>query len=363
MSTNGAALAAITGIGPVSRLGIGAAQLAASAPSGTLAADADADAGAADAGAGILELETFDPAEHLGKRGWKFLPPVTRAALVAVRLALADAGELPPREAERLGVVVGTNFAVSEIVERIDRALLTNGISGISAVECPNFSLNVPASQISVAHGMKAFNVTLSNLFSAGYEAVLLGGRALRSGRADAVLAGAIEGRPPAALHTVAGPAVDALGACLLHLETPRAAEERGARVYGWLSGGVRRVLPDEPGHGRRTVFAALDALGAVPPATVHLCLPVGTAQPAARRVEEDCRQWAERAGAEVTTTWGSPQATVTSVLAMARHLLRAPVAAGGAAPRTAGGDAAFGVLGPQGHLVLLRVAAPGDPA
>ncbi|MFF2651032.1 beta-ketoacyl synthase N-terminal-like domain-containing protein [Streptomyces sp. NPDC058045] len=358
---NGAApLAAITGIGPVSRVAIGVEELGAC----TLPYGTDPE----DAGAGIQAMDNFDPAEHLGKRGWKFLPPVTRAALAAVRLATADAGEQPERPPERTGVVIGTNFGVDEIVERIDLALLKDGISGISAVECPNFSLNVPASQVSIAHGMKAFNITLANLLTAGYEALLSGGRALRAGRADAVLAGAIEGRPPLALQTIAGTPLDAAGACLLHLEAPEAAMERGARVYGWLTGGRRGVLSDEPGSAQRTLFRTLDALGGPPPASVHLCLPVGEAGTAALRTEEDTRRWADGLGTTVTVTRGAPQATVTSVLALARHLVRStsrvPVAAGGTGPEGPGeGDAVFGVLGPQGHTVFLRVSSERGPA
>ncbi|MBP0455057.1 hypothetical protein J5Y04_36900 [Kitasatospora sp. RG8] len=343
MTRNGRPLAAITGIGPVSRAAIGTAQLA--AEHDPLGADAAEAVGAAPR---IRPLDNFDPATYLGRRGWKFLPPVTRLALAAVRLALDDAGAQAVCGPERTGVVLGTNFAVSEVVDRIDRALLKDGISGISAVECPNFSINVPASQVSIAHGLKAFNITLVDLLAAGYEALLVAGWALRAGRADSVLAGAVEGLPQTAAHQVGGALLDAGGACVLHLESPELARRRGAEVRGWLTAGTSLLLPEAPEPAERALGSALERLGAEPPARLHLCGPAGEEEPGGWSVERSARDWAaHRSGAtEVTVTRGAPQASATSVLALARHLARREP-----------GDAVFAALGPQRRLVLLRVA------
>ncbi|UBI37608.1 beta-ketoacyl synthase N-terminal-like domain-containing protein [Streptomyces mobaraensis] len=336
MSAKGAALAAVTGIGPVSRPAIGVEELCA-VPESAWHGPGD----------GTRELDNFEPSRFLGKRGWKFMPPATRMALAAVRLALADAGPAPERPADRTGVVLGTNFAVSEIVDRIDRALLAGGIGGISPVESPNFAVNVPVGQVSIAHGLKAFNITLVDLVTAGYASLLLGARALAGNRADAVLTGAVEGPPPTAFLTHSGHGADAGGACLLYLEDPAAARRRDARVHALLTGGVRRMLPDDPQGAERVLGPALDRLTAAEPDRLHLCVPAGHV---GRYVEESVRKWAASRGVpgDVEVVRGAPQASVTGVLALARRLARQP-----------GDGEGNGLLcvavGPYGNLVALR--------
>lgn len=341
---------AVTGIGPVSRIGVGAAELSRVDRAPELARPADSGGALR-----VAELDNFDPAEFLGRRGWKFLPPVTRAAAVAARLALADAGLDPSGRFPRTGIAVGTNFAVTDIVDRIDRALLAEGIPGISPVECPNFAVNVPGSQVAITHGLTAFSLTLVNLLTAGCEALLAGAQALRAGRADAVLAGAIEGLPPAASAQVTGADVDAAAACLLHLEPAEAAAARGAEVYALLDGGLRRVLAADPVRAAAIMTSALDRV-AGKAGQLHLCVPIGEDGLLAARTAE---QWGRRSGAgtAVGVTWGAAQGTATSVLHLARLL--AKHRAGGAAAS----DLVLGVLGPLGQLVLVRLALPAPPA
>ncbi|MBB5940172.1 beta-ketoacyl synthase N-terminal-like domain-containing protein [Streptomyces zagrosensis] len=353
MSTHGRPLAAITGIGPVTRPAIGVKELAEVTTLGIRDDERTTPA----LPLTIDPMDTFHPADFLGKRGWKFFPEPTRAALAAVRLALADAKRHPdtmePEERTeanaRTGVVIGTNFAVDAIVDRIDRALIAEGIPGISPVECPNFSVNVPAGQLAIAGGFKAFNITLVDLLTAGYEALLLGARALVAGRADSVLAGTIEGPPPTAAQPVTGPRADAFGACLFHLEPQQAAAERRVVPYAYLTGGTRRMLPDEPHHAARVLGSALDRLGGADGVDqLHLCLPP---YDEGARAADAARAWvaARGAGTEVTIVQGAPQATGTSALALGRQLAR-----------EVRGTAVFGAMGPQGNVTLLHLTDAG---
>ncbi|MFE6776496.1 hypothetical protein [Streptomyces sp. NPDC057702] len=356
---------AVTGVGAISRPAIGARELAGAAdlwrahPAGY------------ERPLDVAELDNFSPADFLGRRGWRFLPEATRAALAAAHLAFADAAAPAPadgdpdtrpgatpgavpnaapgaeRVPERVGVALGTNFAVDAVVDRIDRALLDEGIAGISPVECPNFSVNVPAGRLGIAHGLRAFNITLVNLLTAGLESVLVGAHAMAADRADAVLVGAVEGRPPAGARTVTGSHVDAAGACLLHLERPEHAARRGATVHGLLAGGTRRTVPADPAAARRVVTAALDALSAPPGRSrLHLTLPATGGEHVARAA----RDWAagRDAATDVTVSTGAPQASATPVLGLAQHLVR-----GVREP------AVVGALGPRGNLTLLRIDPP----
>lgn len=305
-------------------------------------------------GAGVCAItglgavrDEFDPAVHLGRKGWRFLPRATQAGLVAAKLALEGAASTDV-VAERVGVAVGTNFAISEISDEIDRALLRGGLAEISPMGCPNFSINLPASQVSMNHRLRAFNITLLSLLTAGPEAILLGARALRAGRADAVLVGAIEGRAEAGAEAVCGPpALDSGAAGLLHLERLDRALERGVQVLATLHGGLNRLLPVEPGRRATSATTALRQLTGGAPGATQLFLPAGGDD----AVETAARQFhGDREGFAVVR--GAAQASATSLLWLADALARVPAA-----------GLVLAVLGPQGHFILLRFASEGQNA
>lgn len=196
----------------------------------------------------------FDPVPDLGRHGWKYLSPATRFVLAAASRALADAG-LPtdPRAlaaagdaglpGATTGVVIGTNFAAARPLARFDQTVLDEGANALSPAEAPTFSVNIPASQVSLRYGLRAFNLSLTNPVVAGIEAMLTLASAIRSGRAAAGVAGATEQQPdlPGA-HPVPGE-----GACCFVLEPSARARARAARPAAELAGGFSRFLPGGP--------------------------------------------------------------------------------------------------------------------
>lgn len=146
----------------------------------------------------------FDPAAHLGKRGWKYLSPATRYLLAAANQAVGRRHDSPLPDsppAERLGVVTGTQYAIAGVHRRMDHTLRTDGVGAISPAEVPAFSMNTPGSQLAITLGARAFSVTLTNPGTAGLEAVLFAASALRTGRADRVVATATEQVPEGLGH------------------------------------------------------------------------------------------------------------------------------------------------------------------
>lgn len=207
----------------------------------------------------------FDPARFLGPRGWKYHSPASRFLLAAAGLALAESGldpaALPP---ESTGVVIGTNFAATPVVARFDRTVLAHGSDALSPAEAPSFSVNIPASQVSVRYAIRGFNLTLTNPMVAGLEAILTLGSAVRAGKIAAGVAGAAEERPEDIPGDAAGTAPHrdpGEGACCLVLESKATARARGAVVLAELTGGFSRFLPSSPaGEPSPDVLAA--ALG-----------------------------------------------------------------------------------------------------
>ena len=103
----------------------------------------------------------FDPTEHLGPRGWRYLTPATRYVLAAAGLAMKDAGFDPAALPDnQVGVAIGTNFAAAPVVGRFDDVVAEETAAGISPAEAPAFSVNIPASQISMRHALRAFRTS-----------------------------------------------------------------------------------------------------------------------------------------------------------------------------------------------------------
>ncbi|MDG9719800.1 beta-ketoacyl synthase N-terminal-like domain-containing protein [Streptomyces sp. DH24] len=199
----------------------------------------------------------FDPAAHLGRRGWKYFSPATRYLLAAGNQALGRRHDDPPLDgaaAERFGVVTGTQYAITRVHRRMDTVLTTEGVHGISPAEVPGFSMNTPGSQLAISTGARAFSVTLTNPVTAGLEAVQFAVTALRTGRADRVVAAATDQAPRD--HGGSGE-YDAAAAVVLSAGHGAAD---GPRPLAAVTGGLSRFLPPGPAGGPDP--AALTAAG-----------------------------------------------------------------------------------------------------
>jgi 3-oxoacyl-[acyl-carrier-protein] synthase II len=182
----------------------------------------------------------FDPVPYLGRRGWKYLSPATRYLLAAASRAIAESDLPTGPEAPPTGVAVGTNFAVDRPVAHFDRTIIDDDAEAISPAEAPGFSVNIPASQISLRYGMRAFNLSLTNPMVAGMEAMVVLAAAIRAGRAVAGVAGATEQVPDLPdVHPAASE-----GACCFVLERATDAYARGARPSAEVVGGFSRFVP-----------------------------------------------------------------------------------------------------------------------
>jgi hypothetical protein len=203
-------------------------------------------------GTGTGATAWFDPAAHLGRRGWKYLSPATRYLLAAGNQALGRRHDAPPLtgdRAERFGVVTGTQYAIAGVHRRMDDILTTEGVQGISPAQVPAFSMNTPGSQLAISTGARAFSVTLTNPVTAGLEAVQFAVTALRTGRADRVVAAATDQAPAG---DDGRDRYDAAAAVVL--SSPAA----GAGALAEITGGISRFVPRGADGGRdRAALAA----------------------------------------------------------------------------------------------------------
>jgi 3-oxoacyl-[acyl-carrier-protein] synthase II len=143
----------------------------------------------------------------------------------------------------------------------------------------PNFSINLVASPLSERHGLRAFNVTLTSPVVAGLEAILLGVRAIRTGRADLVVAGATEDLPAAPVGELVGRLTHGGGACAVVLESEAAAGRRCASERSRVLTGTLRFFPAEAAEGQEgaqrllsLLRQELDQVLPDTPPSLHLC-------------------------------------------------------------------------------------------
>lgn len=196
---------------------------------------------------GAGDVPWFDPAAHLGRRGWKYLTPATRYLLAAGNEALGRRHDDPPLTgagSERFGVVTGTQYAIDRVHRRMNATLTTEGVRGISPAEVPGFSMNTPGSQLAITTGARAFSVTLTNPVTAGLEAVQFAVTALRTGRADVVVAAAADQAPED--HGGSGE-YDAAAAVVLSARGRAPGTAGAGRPLAAVTGALSRFLAPGP--------------------------------------------------------------------------------------------------------------------
>lgn len=114
-------------------------------------------------------------------------------ALVASSLALKDAGiDLSQVDRSRIAVVFATAFGCVELTEAFYISAAANGWNGTDPITFPETLASAPASHVSMFHGLRGPNITVSNKYFAGESALIQTASLLRQGQADLaiVLAG-----------------------------------------------------------------------------------------------------------------------------------------------------------------------------
>ncbi|MFE9644244.1 beta-ketoacyl synthase N-terminal-like domain-containing protein [Streptomyces sp. NPDC006365] len=243
----------------------------------------------------------FDQRAELG-RGYRHLPPSAQYLLAAVKRALGQEGigdALLTVPEERRAVSVGTNHAVAGVHAEIDQATVAGEARLLSPTAVPYFSPNLIASRIAMEHALKGFSLAVHTPRTAGLEALQAGLRALRSGRADWLLAGATEAVPPEsdkAAVTVRGAAEE--GALALVIEPAPTVRARGREALGRVE--VRSVFippggADVPQDVRAPLGVLFEGLSYGAGARVRL---TSDGSPVARAVEAALGAPTEPAGA-----------------------------------------------------------------
>ena len=218
----------ITGIGPVSAIGIGRADWQAGLRAGRC--------GIAHANVPATALPTAEVRDFnldaILPSSKTYLDRASAFALAAGQLALADAGLLGQCARWRSGVVLGTEYGCLGTMQLFTSALQQKGARLANPLLFSHMYVNTPASLAAIEFGLGGHHGAFTG-HDAGAQALDSALEALQLGRAEVILAIGVEAisEPLArALYAEGALHGEALGegACALVLETQSSATARG---------------------------------------------------------------------------------------------------------------------------------------
>jgi 3-oxoacyl-[acyl-carrier-protein] synthase II len=136
------------------------------------------------------ELPKLPLEEHFDEREIPWLSELAAHAVIAARLAVADAGLAEVGAADRAGVVFGTGFG--SLAESGPHYVRWAEIGDAAArpATIPTLMLNAPAAQISQHVGFRGPSLTVATACSSGSNAIGHAMREIAAGRQDVMLAG-----------------------------------------------------------------------------------------------------------------------------------------------------------------------------
>jgi len=246
----------ITGLGPVSNIGIGAAAFESGlreGHSGISTITAFDTAGFPRTMAG--EVTAFDPEPILRRLDTKAWGRSSQFAAAAARLAVRDAGlRIELAEPHRVGVVVGTTSGESQVTEELGRRIAGEGFGSLPkelAAQLPagrlaaavSEELNVTGESVTLATACSASNYALGyayDMVANGDADVMLTGGAdsvCRWAHAGFVRLGAVAEGACAPFDRDRSGMITAEGGAIIVLESMDFAEARGATPYAEVLG------------------------------------------------------------------------------------------------------------------------------
>jgi len=239
------------------------------------------------------ELKDFDPSLFIEKKEIRKMDPFTQYAVAAAKMAVNDAGlVIDESNANRVGVWIGAGIGGMTTWEAQHTKLLEKGPKRVSPFFVPMMIPDMAAGQVSIQLGAKGINSCTVTACASGANSIGDAYKAVERGDVDYIIAGGTEApitdmafagfTQAKALsenedpNTASRPFdknrdgfVMGEGAGLLLMETLESALDRGAHIYGEITGygatgdAYHITAPAENGEGAaRAMQMALDDAG-----------------------------------------------------------------------------------------------------
>jgi len=240
--------AAITGVGAVTPLGVGAERL--------YERWRDGICGLED---GVGKCRDFDASTFMSRKQIRRTERFVQFGLAATTEAAAQAGwenDQPPYEPARVSCVLGVSFGGTQVLFDQYQALERDGPDAVWPLTVPVSMPNATPAVLAMAHGFRGETKSIASACSSSAQAIGEGMRLLREDTADAVIVGGTEACLTPfliAAFKMAGALsrsgvcrpfdkrrdgfIMAEGAGILILEKPENARARNAEILGYISG------------------------------------------------------------------------------------------------------------------------------
>lgn len=288
------------------------------------------------------ELRDFQAENYMPRQLARTMDPFMQYAFIVADEALRGSALSIEREADRIGLVMGTAMAGVTTVAGTQAAFDAGKRVGPRFV--PMAIGNVAAAQIAIAHGLRGPSLTVGTACSAGGDAIMTAALLLQAGEADAVLAvggesilcpvvvsglaqaGALSRRNDDPEHACRpfdamrdGFVIGEGGGALL-IETLEHAQARGAQIYAELAGWANTndahhvTAPDPTGAGAAACMRRALERAALPPSAIGYINAHGTSTPLGDRAET----------LAVKAVFGDDAPPISSTKSMTGHLMGA---------------------------------------
>jgi len=197
------------------------------------------------------EVDGFDPGQYMAAKETKKFDTFVHFSVAAADMALAQSGlEITDANAHRVGVVIGSGIGGLPLIARSHETLMTRGARRISPFFIPGSIINMCSGLVSIRTGAKGPNSATCTACSTSAHALGDAMLYIRSGYADAIIAGGSE--------AVITPMAIAGFSNMRALSTRNDEPERASRPWdrdrdGFVIGeGAGVVVLEELEHARR---------------------------------------------------------------------------------------------------------------
>ena len=206
----------------------------------------------------VARYDAFTPQPEIPAMKARRFDRGSQFAILACGQAIAEARLDISAMPEAVGIAMGTGSAGAGALTEFLRVLFVESPEAAPPFHFPNTVANAPASQVSIELKLLGPNVTITQKDPSGLNALLYASLAIESGRARAMIAGAVDEWN--AVYAMGFDKVSALrgerrssgivqgeGAFAILLEPEAEAAARGVRPLARLSGIAAAGIPSEP--------------------------------------------------------------------------------------------------------------------
>jgi len=185
----------ITGLGPITSIGIGKNECWQSLCNGKIGIDKISAFDTTGFSSQIAsEVKNFDPSSYIGKKEIRHMDRFIQFAVVGSILAVRDAGlDMEKENLERIGVLIGSGIGGIATLEREHNVLMEKGPGRISPFLIPMLIVNMASGCVSILLKAKGPNTAVATACATGTHAIGDAFKIIQRGEADVMIAGGAE--------------------------------------------------------------------------------------------------------------------------------------------------------------------------